>query len=201
LKVISAAPADRALSLQEALPAVEAALRGVYAELPDAPYRASSDQAKWTLLEADPGAELDYPEQDDIALASTAVPEAMKCFLQRGRFSSKRFSKHGEYFAYAKVDANEASADERHALRVLLEEALTKALVVPRAGCVVGAGLGVRYVYIDVALENVDRGVQIMCDALRERNVDRRSWILFWDSTLSHEWIGVWDDTPPPPRR
>lgn len=201
LRVLSPARADATLSLADALPSVEAALRGAYAELPDAPYRIVSERAKWTLFEANPGAELDYPEQDDIALASTLIPEAMKCFLERSRFSSKRFSKHGECFAYVKVDATRESADERHALRVGLEEALGRALLAAKIGCVVGAGLGVRYVYVDVALENVTRGVELVRDVLRRLRVHPRSWILFCDATLSREWVGVWDDTPPPPMR
>lgn len=200
LRLISASkPGERGLALEEALPAVEAAIRGVYAELPDAPYRTFSDTSMWTLLEAEPGAEIDYAAQDDVALKSTVIPEAMKCFLERGRFSSKRFSRHGESFAYVKVDAIDETADSRHELRVRLEDALAKGLVASGLGCVVGAGLGVRYVYIDVVLESVEHGVSVMREALRSLDVPPRSWVLFCDSSLAHEWAGVWDDTPPPP--
>ena len=202
LKLLSAPEkAPMTLALTDCLPAVEAAVRGLYAELPNEPYRAFSDRAKWTLFEMEPGAELDYAEQDDLALKSTALPEATKCFLEGARFSSRRFSKHGESFAYVKVDASSKSADERHALRVRLEELLVKALLEHAIGCVVGAGLGVRYVYIDVVLENLDRGVELVRATLRGMGVDPRSWILFFDGALSHEWVGVWDDTPPPPSR
>jgi hypothetical protein len=153
------------------------------------------------LLETDPGAEIDYPAQDDVALKSTVIPEAMKCFLERGRFSSKRFSRHGETFAYVKVEAIDATADERHKLRVLLEDVLGRALMTSGVGCVVGAGLGVRYVYIDVALENIGRGVSVLRQALQGLEVDPRTWILFCDGALGREWVGVWDDTPPPPER
>src|SRR5262249_52746439 len=66
LKLVAAARTGDPLALEEALPAVEAAVRGLYAELPDAPYRAWADDAKWTLLESEPGADLDYAEQDDV---------------------------------------------------------------------------------------------------------------------------------------
>lgn len=200
LRLLSAAkPGERGLAPDEVLPAVEAAIRGVYAELPDAPYRAFSDKAMWTLLEAEPGAEIDYPAQDDVALKSTVIPEAMKCFLERARFSSRRFSRHGECFVYVKVDAIDETADSRHELRVRLEDVLAKALVGSGVGCVVGAGLGVRYVYIDVVLESVEHGVSVMRAALQRLDVQPRSWVLFCDSSLAHEWVGVWDDTPPPP--
>jgi hypothetical protein len=202
LRLLSASdPGERGLALDEVLPAVEAAIRGVYAELPSAPYRTLSEQASWTLLEAEPGAEIDYASQDDVALKSTVLPEAMKCFLERGRFSSKRFSRHGESVAYVKVDAIDETADSRHELRVRLEDALGKTLVRPGLGCVVGAGLGVRYVYIDVVLESIEHGVTAMRETLRRLEVARRSWILFCDGSLAHEWVGVWDDTPPPPER
>jgi hypothetical protein len=200
LRLLSAnTPGERGLALDEALPAVEAAIRGVYAELPDAPYRTFADKSMWTLLEAEPGAEIDYAAQDDVALKSTVIPEAMKCFLERARFSSKRFSRHGETFAYVKVDAIDETADSRHELRVRLEDTLAKALLASRVGCVVGAGLGVRYVYIDVVLENIEHGASVMREALRSIDVQPRSWILFCDGALGHEWAGIWDDTPPPP--
>lgn len=205
LNVVGAGPASDAaltlLRLEEALPAVEAAIRGVYAELPSQPCRTTSARAGWTLFEAEPGIDVDYPAQDDVALASTRIPEAVKCFLEGARFSSKRFSRLGEVFAYVKIDAHAESAARRHALKDSIETVLDTALVSNRVGCVIGSGLGVRYVYVHVALEHLEHGVRVSRCALREREVHRRAWILFFDDVLSHEWVGVWDDTPPPPER
>jgi hypothetical protein len=187
------------LTLSEVLPAVEAAIRGVRAELPEAPYHVFCERAEWTLLELEPAFDEDYPAQDDIALVSTMVPEAVKCFLQGSPFASARFSNHGEVFAYVKIDAAESTVDGRHELSVTLEEALNVALVPGRFGCVVGTGIGTRYVYLNLALEDLDQGVRITRERLQKVGVTRRAWVLFCDSGWMDEWAGVWDDSPPPP--
>jgi hypothetical protein len=36
-------------------------------------------------------------------------------------------------------------------------------------------------------------------EVLRKGNIAKRTWILFHDDIYAGEWIGVWEDTPPPP--
>ncbi len=194
-----ARPDDATLVLSEVFPAVEAAVRGVDASLPEAPYHAFCERAGWTMLELDPNVASDYPTQEDIALLSTMLPEALKSFLQGARFSSRRFSRHGERFAYAKIDAQHGTVEERHALGLKLEDALNRALVPGRFGCVVGAGLGARYLYLFLAFESFDAGIDVARRRLRKMGVDRRSWLLFCDTGWHREWLGVWDETGPPP--
>jgi hypothetical protein len=199
LRVLSdAAPSpDAALPLTELKNTVDAAIRGVDLELPESPYHTFCERAEWTLLELTPRAAEDYPAQDDLALLATMLPEAMKSFLQGAPFSSRRFSKCGETFAYVKMDVSEKSVEERHALRLELEDRLNAALVPGRAGCVVGAGLGVRYLYFQLALQRLDDGVRITRDKLVKLGVGPRAWILFCDGTLRDEWVGVGSDAPP----
>lgn len=186
------------LSLDDVAPAVGAAIRGVHDALPDDPWHALARGEKWTLLESEPPIAQDYSRQDDVAIVSTVIPEAMKCFLEGDRFASRRFSKRGERFAYVKVDARDDSTDRRHALRLELEDALNTALVPSALGAVVGIGMGARYVHVDMALADIDACVAVVRDALRRIGVNRRSWILFLDSEWDREWIGVWDDATPP---
>ena len=84
------------------------------------------------------------------------------------------------------------------ALRI--EDTLDEPLRAARAGCQIGGGSGLRYSYIDLALLDVEAGICIVRDILRRGNVNRRTWILFFDDVLDAEWIGVFPDTPPPPR-
>ena len=65
-------------------------------------------------------------------------------------------------------------------------------------GCYVGGGTGLRYSYLDLALTDVARAVVIM-RVLREGNIPKRTWIQFFDTDLQTEWVGIWDDAPPPP--
>jgi hypothetical protein len=67
-------------------------------------------------------------------------------------------------------------------------------------GVVIGGGTGIRHSYVDLALTDVERGVAATRAALRKGGLPKRSWILFFDDALAAEWIGIHDDTPPPPR-
>ncbi len=200
LRVVSdaATAADSTLSLAEVLPAAEAAIRGLYAELPEAPYHTFCERADWTMLELTPELADDYGGKDDLALVSTMLPEATKCFLEGAPFSSVRFSKHGERFAYLKLDMVDRTPQERHDLRVELEDALNNVLVPGRIGCVTGAGLGVRYVYLDLALTNLEHGVRIACERIRKARPDAAGWALFCDSGWEEEWVAIGPHGPPP---
>ena len=190
--------AEATLPLTEVLPAVEAAIRGLYAELPEAPYHTFCERAEWTLLELEPKLSDDYGGKDDVALVSTMLPEATKCHLQGSPFSSVRFSKHGERFAYLKIDAADRSPAERHSLRVEIEDALNGVLVPGGIGCVTGAGLGIRYVYLDLALQNLEHGVRVACERVRKVAPDVAAWTLFCESGWEREWVGTGQHGPPP---
>jgi hypothetical protein len=196
LRVVSdAAPGpDAALPLTELKASVDAAIRSVDAQLPDAPYHTFCERAEWTLLEMTPKAEADYGAQDDLAFLSTMLPECMKSFLQGAPFSSRRFSRWNEQFAYVKIDVAEKSMEQRHELRIEYEDRLNALLVPGRVGCVVGAGLGVRYLYLELALERFDEGVRAVQGKLARLGVGPRAWILFCDSALRQEWVGIGDD-------
>jgi hypothetical protein len=200
LRVVSdsATAMDSTLPLPEVLPAAEAAVRGLYAELPEAPYHTFCERAEWTMLELEPPLANDYGQKDDLALVSTMLPEATKCYLQGAPFSSVRFSKHGERFAYLKIDTVQKSPQERHDLRVQLEDALNTVLVPGGIGCVVGAGLGVRYVYIDLALQNLEHGVRVARDRVRRLGLDAPAWTLFCETGWEEEWVAVGDHGAPP---
>jgi hypothetical protein len=192
---------ESTLPLAEVLPAAEAAVRGLYAELPEAPYHAFCERADWTMLELEPVPADDYGEKDDLAFVSTMLPEATKCYLQGSPFSSSRFSKHGERFLYLKLDAGARSPAERHELGLELEDRLNGVLVPGGIGCVVGAGIGLRYVYLDLALQNLDHGVRVACERVRKLGFDLQGWALFCETGWEHEWVPIGVHGPPPSRK
>ena len=200
LRVVSdaATQVEETLPLAEVLPAAEAAIRGLYADLPEAPYHTFCERADWTMLELKPELAEDYGGKDDLALVSTMLPEATKCHLGGAPFSSARFSKHGERFAFLKIDMADRTPHERHDLRVELEDALNNVLVPGRVGCVTGAGLGVRYVYLESALANLEHGVRIACERAHRVRPDARGWALFCETGWEDEWVGVGEHGPPP---
>lgn len=197
---------DRAVStedtlpLADVLPAVSRAIASVLQALPAEPYHTFCDRAEWTVFELEPAVLEDYVGLEDVAIFSTMLPEAMKSFLEGARFSSRRFSRHGERFVVVKLDTAHLSPRERLERRAAIEDDLDRALVPGRFGCVIGAGVGLRYVYAVLAVTELDRALDIMVRRLRRAEVHERSWISFCDADWAHEWVGVHPGTPPPPR-
>lgn len=202
LPVLGSRPAhERALPLADLADSVAAAVRAVGDGLPERPaWQMESDAApSWTLFELEPEIAFDYSAQDDLAIATTRAPEMLKCFLRGQPFSSLRFSRHGEVFAYLKLDADDSDSEARLRARRELEDALSDALGRAGAGAVIGNGLGLRYVYVDLALKDAEAALDLVLEVARARGAPRRSWVLFMDGDWAEEWVGVWDDAPPPP--
>jgi hypothetical protein len=178
--------------------AIAAAVEGIKAGLPE-PARSEVGRDGWTLFEVEPEPAHDYASQDDVALTSSALPEMLKCFLEGAPFSSIRFTRGAEKFAYLKLDVHDSSFEERLSRRNALEERLAEALGRRGLGAVVGNGLGLRYVYLDLALSPGRAGVELTCEVARSLDVPERSWLLFFDSAWAREWVGVWPQTVVPP--
>jgi len=114
-------------------------------------------------------------------------------------FTSERYSKLREIFCYLKIDGREGLDGTFFKDRSQIEVALDNALINARLGCCIGAGTGLHYSYIDLAFMNLEKGVAIVKEVLQKGNITKKSWILFFDSELESEWIGIWDESPPPP--
>jgi hypothetical protein len=140
----------------------------------------------------------DWADEDDLVLATTCVPELLKCHLEKAPFSSVRFSRHEEMFFCLKY-LSEGSPEARLLARQTLEDALERALVAKRAGRVVGAGLGLRYAYIHLVLSALDAGLRVVSDVGRSLALPPRSWVLPFDSDLGGEWHEIWAGAPAPP--
>jgi hypothetical protein len=121
----------------------------------------------------------------------------LHCFLRAAPFSSLRFSRHGELFAYLKYRVQGSDLARAVEARDRLEHELDAALVRARAGRVVGRGTGVAHVYLDLAVSDLGAVMAL----LRAQNgaLPRESWLLFCDSHLGEEWLAVHEDAPPPP--
>ena len=125
-------------------------------------------------------------------------PELIAATFSNGPFYSERYSRCKETFCYLKVDGSDELATD-YQDRDDMEEAVRNALAAQDVGALIGAGTGLRYSYMELALTDVDRGIAAIRRAMREGNVPRRSWILFNDAHLAAEWVGIYDDSPAPP--
>lgn len=200
LRVLENSPDPAQFPLSELSAAVQAAVSGVRAGLPEQPLMERDLSGEWTLFELNPEPAEDWPDEDDLVLAATCVPELLKCHLEKAPFSSLRFSRHGESFFCLKYEA-EGSPDARLEARVRVEDALEQGLRDARNGRVVGAGLGLRYAYVHLALASpVEIGLAQISDVGRRLGLPRRSWLLPFDSDWASEWHEIWPGAPAPPR-
>jgi hypothetical protein len=196
LRVVPASP-DAGFPLAQLADAVNAAITGLYAGLSDEPHFAREDSKEWTLFELTPESAPDWADEDDLVMASTCVPELLKSRLSKQPFSSERFSRHGELFFHLKFESR-GSAERRLKSRSKLEDALDGGLVAKRLGRVVGAGLGLRYSYVLLALVNPEQAVRECAEIARRHEVGKAAWLLPLDTDLSREWCGVWPDSAAP---
>jgi hypothetical protein len=198
LRVLPSAPEPNQFPLSELSAAVDAAIEGLLAGLPETPLAASELGAEWTMFELTPELADEWADEDDLVMVATALPELLKCHLEKAPFSSVRFSRHGELFFCLKYHA-QGSPEQRLKARVSLEDSLDRALLTRRAGRVIGAGLGLRYAYVHLALCQCELGLSLITTLGRSVGLPLRSWLLPFDSALAREWHEIWPDAPAPP--
>jgi hypothetical protein len=179
--------------------AVAAKIAEVDSELPGVPLWQMTDKLRWSLWRLSPPDMPDYPRQQDLLMGNSALDAMSACAQLDAPFDSRRYSKAGETFLYLKFDGDGRKVAERMSERKRLEQAVNHALVHAKLGCVVGAGTGKRYSYLDIAVVEPAGALPVICELARAGGVSERSWVLFHDLHLRAEWRGVYPVTPPPP--
>jgi hypothetical protein len=178
---------------------LDALIDSIREQLPPCPNHEWVEGAEWTTWELTPEQADDYVEQRDLFVGKSANPSLWTAAHSGGLFFSERFSRCGETFCYFKLDGSQGLGEEGFTDKSEMEDALDAVLKPDGLGCYFGGGTGLRYSYIDLGLTNVNKGIQVIRQRMQAGNVPKRSWILFFDSDLAAEWVGVYDDSPPPP--
>jgi hypothetical protein len=191
----------RWLSLDRLRPTAEALMGSVAEQLPERPLWDDGAERTMTLFQLRPPEADDYPGRRDLIVARSCVPAAWQAAHASSLFHSPRFSRCGETFCYLKLDS--ADNQRLHAdplqARHELEEALDAALRQEKVGTIVGGGTGRRYAYVDLALTDIRRALQVMRDVVQQEMPVRRGWLQFFDRDLEREWAGLAADSPAPP--
>lgn len=159
----------------------------------------ANEETPCTLWELKPDEAEDYLCQYDLLVARSIHPTMWTSAHSETFFSSKRFSQCGELFCYVKIDGADGLGDCGFADKSEIEDALDAALKPEKLGCTIGGGTGLRYSYIDLALTDTMRGIQVVRRCLRAGKVPKRSWVQFFDSDWRDEWVGIYSDSPVPP--
>ena len=183
-----------------ALPRAFAALAATQrAKLPAEPFVDRVNGEARTTIELNPKQADDYAQRFDLRWAHTAAPDLWRNAHSDQRFWPGRFTRCGETFCYLKIDRGSMKIEPRSDHHSRFEVALDGALRARRYGCVIGAGTGLRYTYIDLAILDMEGALRRLRKLLQHAGVSRRAWLQFFESSLGAEWIGMWPDSPPPP--
>jgi hypothetical protein len=180
---------------------LHAARQKLVQALPEAPlHQRAPEGLTYTLWKMDPQGEGDFPRQDDLRIGKSCDPAMWTAAHARPEaFSTARFSRHDELYAYLKIDTREEAPEEAFQDKSEIEVALDTLLREHGVGAFCGGGSGLWYSYVDLMLSDLDAAIPLIRQCLRGGSVSRRSWLLFMDPGLASEWVGVYDDTPPPP--
>lgn len=178
---------------------VDRQIAAVTASLPKKPVHQLQEEGNWALYKLEPEKKADYAAQEDMFVGKSMNERLWQNAHRKAPFDSVRYSKAGETFCYVKLDGREA-AKELFKDKAAIEDALEEALRGADVGCFIGGGTGLVYSYVDLSVADLNKAVPIIRRVLQKGKVNKRSWILFYDTDLEWEWIGIWDDSPPPPR-
>ena len=196
------ATAARLLPLERAQATVGALIESIQDQLPQAGSVDISMEEGWSNVEfRRPEEATDYPDRDDLIVASTHNVDLFQAQHGGGLFTSACHSRFGELFCYLKLDGRAVPRGQFVDFRAGFEDALNPALTQAGVGGCIGGGSGLRYAYIDMALTDVNRAIPIIRQIMTEQRAPLRSWLLFFDDELSREWVGIYPHGPPPPMR
>jgi hypothetical protein len=190
------------LPLERLRETVQARIASTVDRLPDQPWylidREGPHAPRWTKFELNADDQEDYPEREDLQVAVTPFADFWREAHGPWNFSSCRHSRFRETFCYLKID-NLMGLGAQFPDRGSIEDAVDAVLRPAEAGGTIGGGTGTRYLYVDLALTEVDAAIPLLRRVLRAADFPKRTWLLFFDGELAGEWVGMWDDTPPPP--
>jgi|SRR5262245_10762261 len=189
-----------AVSLDRLKDTFDALVGSIRDRLPPRPLQEVAEDAKWFLVELKPEQADDYPERSDLFVSGTLDVDLWKAMHAQMPFYSERYSRCGERFAYVKIDGSKGLGGSKFTDRSEIEDALNEALAPDKLGAHIGGGTGLRYSYVDLALTDLARGVEVVRRTLQAGKVPKRTWVLFFDADLCGEWVGVYPETPEPPR-
>lgn len=173
---------------------IDRRIEDIRENLPHKPYSILSENSDYCVFDIAPLQNQINLEKHEL-LTAYSISEELFMAMHQGKetFYSERFSNCGENFMYLKIE-DSASLLERQGNvdRDILEDALDKELKSKKFGCIVGGGTGKRHQYIDLAITNSpESAIDSIRKVLREFNLPKNSWILFYDLDFQNEWIGV----------
>jgi hypothetical protein len=134
-----------------------------------------------------------YPSRSDLLVGYTVIPELWQRAHAEPRQSTADLARDGESFYYVKIDGCESLADSDFIDRGGVEDVLDEVLSAAGLGCVIGAGTGIRYSYVDLAIIDAPASFALICKTLRDGRIGRNTRILAFDDDDDRRAINVSD--------
>ncbi|MEL6838604.1 MAG: hypothetical protein AAFP85_04890 [Pseudomonadota bacterium] len=143
-----------------------AAIALAKSKMPTTPYSAMSLKDRGMVLVKPSKMPADHPRSDLLFFVTTSSPYA-EAVLLGGRFSSRCYSLHDEWFLYLRIPRSADAPFDDVQDRYDIEERLHDALSKDGLGGMVAAGHGREAVYIDVAVTDVALGIERIAGAIQ----------------------------------
>jgi hypothetical protein len=198
--------AESYLGLSQLRTTVTGLVQTLTNSLPEQPLYKQESPRKWPTFRYTPAPSNDYPRQDDLAIGRSIVPAVRAAAFGEGPgrgpgspFYSTSFSRSGETFCYLKIDMPGVSVEQRRKRKYEIEEPVDHELRRGGAGCVIGSSTGLRYIYLDLAVMDVKQALAVLAPVLRPMRLPERTWLLFYDTEMADEYVGLLSGSGAPP--
>ncbi|MEL6217647.1 MAG: hypothetical protein AAFR79_04150 [Pseudomonadota bacterium] len=175
--------------------AVIAELREERPERPYAEHRMRVEHMASFRLRPTPG---DRARRRDALLYQSRDPKLVAARLAGARISGRRFSRFGEIPCGVKIRRGSptlAEPEDIASLGMAVEHALMEAGV----GGLTGRASGLEHSYLDVALQHLERGIDVLRDVLTEEGIVTPTWLIFDEAGLEDCYHPLMPQTQPTP--
>jgi hypothetical protein len=168
-------------------------IEAIKKKMPEKPLAALRDSFKIEQFKLEPEDDEDHSERFEMRAAHTRLPHIWQAAHSGSPFDSCRFSRHNEKFCYLKLEGLTDGAKLS-----ALESSINEALAKTGSGCTIGTGHGNRFGYIDLALSDPAKAIAALKE-ICERECPQHSWLQFFDSDWTSEWIPMNSKSTTPP--
>jgi len=179
-------------SLAEFAQAIDKVVLEIKVQIDDEPLRLQAMQQP-ELLTFDEAAISSPSRRRSFVSAKKHIVESI---VLNGIFYSERFTKHAERFCYLKITGGELLMATEWFVK--LREQVDEKLRAGQAGCVFGYGHDVEHLFIDLAVEKIEEAIVVLRNVAQQEKLPVNSWLLFFDTELEQEWVGLFAETVAP---
>ena len=133
------------------------------------------------MFEFAPAERDEYPGRTDLLVGYTVVPDLWKRAHADPPQPTVDHARSGESFWYVKIDGREKPGRFGVCRPGRRRGCIGRALLEAGLGCVIGAGTGIRYSYVDLAIVDLPALLDLICKTLRDGRIGRSTRILAFD--------------------